>query len=115
FAEAWNTLLDDLNVPGALGGVFSKIKEADQTATDAATAKANWMGLWFMLDAFGLTLPEDKEESEVPTDILELAAKRWEAKANKDWAAADALRKELEAAGWLIKDSKTEYSVVPKT
>ncbi len=115
FADAWNTLLDDLNVPGALGGVFSKIKEADQTATDAATAKANWLGLWFVLDAFGLTLPEPKEENTaVPAEILELAAKRWEAKANKDWAAADALRKELEAAGWLIKDSKTEYSVVPK-
>ena len=114
FADAWNTLLDDLNVPGALGGVFSKIREADQTATDATTAKANWLGLWFMLDAIGITLPEPKEESEVPADILELAAKRWEAKANKDWALADTLRKDLEAKGWLIKDSKTEYSVVPK-
>jgi len=116
FADAWSTLLGDLNVPGALGGVFSKIREADQTATDAATAKASWLGLWFMLDAIGLTLPESKEEStEVPPDILDLAARRWEAKANKDWAAADTLRKELEAKGWLIKDSKTEYTVVPKT
>ena len=115
FADAWNTLLDDLNVPGALGGVFSKIKEADQTATDQATAKANWLGLWFMLDAIGISLPEPKEETtEVPADILELAAKRWEAKANKDWAAADTLRKDLEAKGWLIKDSKTEYTVVAK-
>ena len=50
----------------------------------------------------------------MPADILELAAKRWEAKANKDWAAADTLRKDLEAKGWLIKDSKTEYTVVAK-
>ncbi len=116
FADAWALLLDDLNVPGALGGIFSKIKEAVQAATDAETARQHWLGLWFVLDAIGLTLPEPKDETAeaAPQEILDLAARRWEAKANKDWAGADALRKEVEAAGWLIKDSKTEYTVVPK-
>ena len=116
FADAWNTLLNDLNVPGALGGVFSKIKEADQAATDAATAKTHWLSLWFMLEALGLTLPPPESEvtHDIPADIQALAQQRWDAKAAKDWATADALRKQLDATGWLIKDSKEGFTVVPK-
>jgi cysteinyl-tRNA synthetase len=116
FADAWSTLLNDLNVPGALGGVFSKIKEADQAATDATTAKTHWLSLWFMLEALGLTLPPPESEvtHDIPAEIQALAQQRWDAKAAKDWATADALRKQLEAAGWLIKDSKEGFTVVPK-
>lgn len=116
FTDAWATLLNDLNVPGALGGVFSKIKEADQSATDAAAAKTHWLSLWFVLEALGLTLPIPESEvvTDVPADIQALAQQRWDAKATKDWATADALRKQLEAAGWLIKDSKEGFTVVPK-
>ncbi|MBL9143364.1 MAG: cysteine--tRNA ligase [Verrucomicrobiaceae bacterium] len=116
FADAWSTLLKDLNVPGALGGIFSKIKEADQTATDAATAKTNWLSLWFMLEAMGITLPLPESEvvADVPAEIQALAQQRWDAKAAKDWATADALRKQLEADGWLIKDSKEGFTVVKK-
>lgn len=116
FAEAWTTLLNDLNVPGSLGGIFSKIKEADQTATDPVTAHTHWLSLHFMLQALGIILPDPGTETatEVPADIQAKAQQRWDAKAAKDWAAADALRKELEAAGWLIKDSKEGFTVVPK-
>lgn len=116
FTDAWAILLNDLNVPGALGGVFSKIKEADQSATDCAAAKAHWLSLWFLLEAIGLTLPIPESEvvSDVPTDIQALAQQRWDAKAAKDWATADALRKQLEAVGWLIKDSKEGFTVVAK-
>jgi cysteinyl-tRNA synthetase len=116
FADAWATLLNDLNVPGALGGVFSKLKEADQSATDAATAKTHWLSLWFVLEALGLTLPIPESEivTDVPADIKALAQQRWEAKADKDWATADTLRKQLEAAGWLIKDSKEGFTVVSR-
>jgi cysteinyl-tRNA synthetase len=34
-----------------------------------------------------------------------LVAARDDARASKDWARADALRDELEAAGWLVEDS----------
>jgi cysteinyl-tRNA synthetase len=116
FADAWSTLLNDLNVPGALGGIFSKIKETDQSATDAATAKSHWLSLWFMLEAIGLMLPIPESEvvTDVPAEIQALAQQRWDAKAAKDWATADALRKQLEADGWLIKDSKEGFTVVAK-
>jgi cysteinyl-tRNA synthetase len=42
-----------------------------------------------------------------------LAAKRWTAKQSKDFAGADALRQELTAAGWSMKDAKDGYSLEP--
>lgn len=116
FQEAWDTLLNDLNVPGALGGIFgvlNKLKAAALSADEAADARG---GLHFMLEALGIVLPLVLEEvaADVPTDIQSLAQKRWDAKQAKDWATADTLRKQLEAAGWLIKDSKEGFTVVPK-
>lgn len=109
FADAWAHLLGDLNVPGALGCVFSHIKDVPPT-------RESWLSLWFILDALGLSLPPPAgaEAVDVPDEIKTLAEQRWQAKQNKDWAAADTLRKELEAAGWLIKDSKEGYAIVPK-
>jgi cysteinyl-tRNA synthetase len=114
FVTAWETLLDDLNVPGALGGIFSVLnafKPASLKPEEAAAARG---GLRFMLGALGLTLPPIIEEAvaDVPSEIQALAQKRWDAKQAKDWPAADALRQELEAAGWLIKDSKEGFAVV---
>jgi len=116
FAEAWDTLLDDLNVPGALGGIFgvlNKLKPASLPAEEATAARA---GLHFMLNALGIALPPVVEEiaAEVPADIQAIAQQRWDAKQAKDWATADTLRKQLEAAGWLIKDSKEGFTVVLK-
>ncbi|MBK8041006.1 MAG: cysteine--tRNA ligase [Verrucomicrobiaceae bacterium] len=116
FAEAWDTLLNDLNVPGALGGIFSVLNKLKHTAISAEDATAARNGLHFMLKALGITLPPVQEEAtaDVPAEIQALAQQRWDAKQAKDWATADVLRKELEAAGWLIKDSKEGFTVVPK-
>jgi cysteinyl-tRNA synthetase len=42
---------------------------------------------------------------DVPAEILELAQKRVEAKKAKDFAAADAIRAQINAAGWAVKDT----------
>jgi cysteinyl-tRNA synthetase len=93
--------------------VLNKLKPAALSAEEA-TATRN--GLHFMLQALGLMLPAVAENAavDVPAEIQALAQQRWDAKQAKDWAAADTLRKELEAAGWLIKDSKECFTVVPK-
>jgi cysteinyl-tRNA synthetase len=116
FQDAWETLLNDLNVPGALGGIFSVLNKLKPAAISADEATAARNGLHFMLSALGLVLPPVLEEAtaDVPADIQALAQQRWDAKQSKDWATADVLRKELEAAGWLIKDSKEGFTVVPK-
>jgi cysteinyl-tRNA synthetase len=63
--------------------------------------------LGFQLDALDLP-PVD-----APAAIVALAAKRWTAKQGKDFAGADALRQELTAAGWNMKDAKDGYSLEP--
>jgi cysteinyl-tRNA synthetase len=57
---------------------------------------------------------QEEAATDVPEDIHSLAQQRWNAKQAKDWATADSLRKQLEDAGWLIKDSKEGFTVIPK-
>ena len=116
FAGAWETLNDDLNVPGALGDIFGIINKTKPASLTPEEAKVTLEGFHFLLYALGLQLPSLVEEAtaDVPADIAELAEKRWQAKQSKDWATADVLRKELEAVGWIIKDNKDGYQVLRK-
>jgi cysteinyl-tRNA synthetase len=116
FTDAWDTLLKDLNVPGALGSIFGTLNKLKPAALNSEDAAATRSGLHFMLQALGIVLPPVLEEvaADVPADIQALAQQRWDAKQAKDWATADTLRKQLEAAGWLIKDSKDGFTVVAK-
>jgi len=114
--SAWEALLHDLNVPEALGCVFSQLNKTKLADTSAEQAKDLWFDLHFILDALGIVLPEISDEvPEAPDDIKALAEERWAAKQSKNWAKSDELRKKIEEAGWLIKDSKDGYQLMPKT
>jgi cysteinyl-tRNA synthetase len=54
------------------------------------------------------------ERESAPSEIVELAEQRLAAKANKDWATADSLRAEIDAAGWTVLDGKDGYKIVKK-
>ncbi len=68
---------------------------------------------WLALDAdqvLGLDLDrvwdaDTAEAEEAPTEVLALVEERAAARAARDFARADALRAEIEAAGWEIEDS----------
>jgi cysteinyl-tRNA synthetase len=53
----------------------------------------------------------ETEKTGAPAIITALANRRWAAKQAKDFAAADALRKELTAAGWSMLDGKDGYKL----
>jgi cysteinyl-tRNA synthetase len=110
FQPAWESLNDDLNTPGALGGIFTGLREASRlTGKDAAAALA---GLNRILKALGINLPEiSKEIIDIPADIQALAEIRWAARSNKDWATSDKLRDELAEKGWTVKDGKDSYQL----
>lgn len=110
FQPAWESLNDDLNTPGALGGIFTGLREASKfTGKDAAAALA---GLNRMLKALGIALPEiSNETTDIPADIQVLAEIRWAARSNKDWATSDKLRDELAEKGWAMKDGKDSYQL----
>ncbi|MBI3887365.1 MAG: cysteine--tRNA ligase [Opitutae bacterium] len=99
-------LHDDLNTPAAFGALFTIVNrkggEADRVSFDRA------------IFALGLDVSgAQPAKTEAPAAITALAEKRWAAKQSKDFAAADALRKELAAAGWSMLDRKDGYSLEP--
>jgi len=50
----------------------------------------------------------------VPNEVSLLAEKRWKAKQDRNWAEADALRAQIDALGYIIKDSKDGYTINKK-
>ena len=130
FEPVFAALRDDLNTPGALGALFTIINRGpdnvslvafdrvmfvlglnlDQSAQIAQTVTnsfneklADGTAVIFNITVTGPT----------PAEIIELAKRRIMAKAKKDFAVADALRKELTAAGWSMLDRKDGYSLEP--
>lgn len=49
----------------------------------------------------------------VPQSVLDAAHARAAARATRDWAAADRLRDEIEAAGWRVVDRGTDFRLEP--
>jgi cysteinyl-tRNA synthetase len=64
------------------------------------------------LELFGLG---DLGESVVaPVELVELAEKRQEARAGRDFDEADRLRGEIEDQGWEVRDVPDGFELVPK-
>ena len=114
FQNAWDALQNDLNTQAAIGEMFAQLKRLKELPENEVLT--NWRGWNAILSALGITLPEytpNDEALEIPADILDLANQRASAKANKDWAASDAIRDELKEQGWEIIDSKDGFQVKP--
>jgi len=96
----------DLDTPGALATVFDLARRAnaaadagDETAAGRAARTAA-----LLAGALGLRLGGGGG-TDVDDTAADLVRQRDAARAEKDWARADALRADLEAAGWLVEDS----------
>ncbi len=92
---------DDLDTPGAVAHIFNLVREAN-LETDASHAARLATQVRELCSWLGLELDRGAEVDEA---TAELVSRREQARANKDWSAADALRAEIEAAGWTIEDS----------
>jgi cysteinyl-tRNA synthetase len=105
---------DNLKTASVLVFVQDFIKSTEiDNATKLALVKFadDLLGLQFIDRAKRLVA---LEQESAPAEIVALAESRASAKANKDWATADALRAEIDAAGWTILDSKDGYKIVKK-
>ncbi len=117
FNGALDALRNDLNVPAALGAIFSQFNQMkpslgysrEQASADIAALDRVLLVLGVDLPAVLQHLADESAPTEAPTEITALADKRWAAKQAKDFAGADALRKELTAAGWAMLDGKNGY------
>ena len=109
--EFRNRMDDDLDTPGAMAAMFSGVTEANRMldAGEAEQAAPNIAAVLEMLTAVGLKVGRDL--AEVPADVLELCARRDAARTDREWAAADDLRDQLVAMGWIVEDSPTGTKV----
>jgi cysteinyl-tRNA synthetase len=106
FVPVMTALRDDLNTAAALGALF--------TIVNRGAANVSLKAFDEVMGAFGLKLEAPAAAKvDVPADVTALAEKRWAAKQAKDFATADALRKELTATGWSMLDRKDGYSLEP--
>lgn len=105
--EFLNALNDDLNTPLAIGIIWTMLKNEPKSN--------DLYKLAIKFDkALGLKLDEELKtisNNDIPTEISELAEKRWEAKKSKNWAVADELRTKLKSLGYEIKDSQDNYQI----
>jgi cysteinyl-tRNA synthetase len=101
---------DDINVPLALGILFTMLKESK--SYDIYKLALEFDSIFGLsLDKTTTDLVEDREEAIIPDDIKELIEKRTIAKANKDYALADDIRKQIQERGYQILDTKEGVKV----
>ena len=94
---------------------FEAALEDDFNTPDALAVMHGWRDhelLRRALDIFGLG--SLAEEHEAPSEIVELAKQRQEARAARDFDEADRLRAEIEAAGWEARDVADGFQLVPR-
>ena len=94
-------MANDLDTPKCLALVWEHIKKLNK-ATLAETDKI--FGLGFAGERPSAKLAIIKE-SELPEGVQKLLAEREEARVAKDFEKADTLRAEIEALGFVIKDT----------
>ncbi|MBT2550383.1 cysteine--tRNA ligase [Arthrobacter sp. ISL-65] len=103
---------DDLNVPQALAALHDTVRagnsaltDGDLTATRQALASVTDMLRVLGISEAAQPAVDDQATSALGTLIEAQLAARAEARSKKDWAASDAIRDTLAAAGVLVEDN----------
>lgn len=100
---------DDLNVPLALGILWTMMKETP--AKELYTAALEFDKV-LGLDLDKAEAPKEEEQkTDAPQEVIALCEERKAAKAAKDWAKADKLRADIAAMGYTVVDTKNGYKV----
>lgn len=114
---------DDFNTALALSDLFGYFKEISKKLASGDSSSADdvyairetysLLGL-FKKDAESYLAEVQAKSGTVPNEVSLLAEKRWKAKQDRNWADADALRAQIDALGYIIKDSKDGYTINKK-
>jgi cysteinyl-tRNA synthetase len=107
-----DALADDFNTPRAMAEVFELIGDANRGEVSAADAVP---ALSEMLELVGLSsLTQPDEGAEADSAAQSLLGEREQARADKDFERADAIRDQLARLGWEVRDGAGGARLVPK-
>jgi cysteinyl-tRNA synthetase len=100
-------LADDFNTPEALAAMWEWIREANRRGGGVGDAD-----LREMLGVLALEHLLDAPDAP-PDDVVALAEERLRARAGRDFDRADALREQIAALGWSVRDTAAGFELAP--
>jgi cysteinyl-tRNA synthetase len=103
----FDALADDFNTPQALAEAHEWVNRMFRLEGEVGDSHLREM-LWI----FGLDNLLDADDGP-PEELLDIARRRDEARAERDFATADRLRDELREAGWEVRDGPSGPELVP--
>jgi cysteinyl-tRNA synthetase len=101
-------LADDFNTPRALAAVFDWVREANRR-----NHLVGARDLREMMSVLGLAHLLDDTTPTPPAEVARKAADREQARATRDFDAADRLRAEIEELGWEVRDVAGGFELTP--
>ncbi|MBO7564072.1 MAG: cysteine--tRNA ligase, partial [Clostridiales bacterium] len=110
---------DDMNTADAITSIYELVRVLNThlTAKDvsAASIKEAADMICELMGVLGLEIREIlNKDSGIPSEVMDLVTQRVEAKKNKDFAKADALRDQVSEMGYQIKDTPQGPQVTKK-
>jgi cysteinyl-tRNA synthetase len=107
---------DDIAVPQALAVIHETVREGNAAlaASDAEAVRSSFASVLAMVDVLGLNpwsepwrggTSGDRHEEVIDALVQVVLQQRQEARARKDFAAADAIRDGLDAIGITVEDT----------
>ena len=115
--EDFNTALALSELYGLFKSISAKLAKGDGScAEDVWQIRKTYslLGLFKKEASVYLAEVAAKNPVEIPDEVKALAEQRWQAKLARDWATADKVRGEIDALGYIIKDSKEGYTIIKK-
>jgi cysteinyl-tRNA synthetase len=111
-AEFLAALREDFNTPEALAAVFKLVSEGNRRLGGAEPLPGAAAAFAEMLQVVGLETLQDRPE-EIDEEALRLLGEREDARRARDFDRADAVRDELAARGWVVRDTPEGPVLVP--
>jgi len=110
FERFVSALAEDFNTPAALAELFGWVSEANRHLDTGVTVGVG--ALRDMLWLLGLEQLLEPDDAAPDAEAERLLAERQDARADKDFATADARRDELRELGWEVRDTPDGATLV---
>ena len=107
--QFFDALRRDFNTAQALAVLNEWLREATHPMRDAPVGDTHLREMLGVLGLESLLAPD----AQAPSEVIELAEQREQARAERDFAAADELREKIAVLGWEVRDGAQGFELLP--